>query len=388
MKFWLEAATTIVMVALAIWQWCQLYRHPKDLALRPLALGVTAIALLLTLGIDAPPFTYIHTFSNEITNGTWAFLFFCYSVFFLLARLSDTSLDPAPVWRRIRIEFAIYLFFVAVSYIALRGGVDSSWWASRSIERYASFRNWAYYLTNAGFVLILWGVGTVRAIRYLKLLTHRWARVTVVGVVIATGLMAWGVDGISLARQAWYLFNAGERWSGFTTLYNIGRLGGQALLAIALSVAPLLALATTIRERAQGRQKRDLARKIRPLWRTLSAEFPHVALPAASTISAPGPQLDRMMIEVSDGLAYLAPWATSSSTEDDTSVPDEVAAALTNKHSSGQARQAAAHSDHAIEVLPQWEPEFRNWRERADWMAALTRELDKRGSLPKSTSEV
>ena len=387
MKFWLETVTAIVMVALAIWQWCQLYRHPKDLALRPLTLGVTAIALLLVLGIDAPPFTYIHTFSNEIVNGTWAFLFFCYSVFFLLARLSDTSLDPARVWRRISIEFAICAFFVAASYVALRGWVDSSWWQSRSIERYSSFRNWAYYLTNAGFVLVLWVVGTVRAIGYLKLLAHRWARVAVIGVIIATGLMTWGVDGISLARQAWYLFNAGDRWSGFTTLYNIGRLSGQALLAIALSVAPLLALTATIRETAQDRQKRDLARKIRPLWRTLSAEFPHVALPAASTAAAPGPQFDRMMIEVSDGLAYLAPWTSSSSAEGAPSIPDAVAAALTNKHSSGQARQATAHSDHAIDVLPQWEPEFRNWRERADWMADLTWELEKRSALPQRTNE-
>lgn len=387
MKFWLEAVTTIVMIALAIWQWCQLYRNPKDLALRPLTLGVTAIALILTLAIDAPPFTYIHTFSNEISNGTWAFLFFCYSVFFPLARLSDTSLDPVPVWRRIRIEFAIWVFVVSSSYIALRGGVDSSWWQSRSIERYASFRNWAYYLTNAGFVLVLWATGTVRAIRYLKLLTHRWARVTVIGVVIATGLMAWGVDGISLARQAWYVFNAGDRWSGFTTLYNIGRLSGQALLAIALSVAPLLALAATIRETTQGRQKRNLARTIRPLWRTLSAEFPHVALPGISTTAAPELQFDRMMTEVSDGLAYLAPWALSSSAEDAVSVPDEVAAALTNKYLSGHARQTAAHSEYAIDVLPQWEPEFRKWRERADWMADLTRKLEKLGVLPKRMNE-
>ncbi|WP_308820042.1 DUF6545 domain-containing protein [Pseudonocardia alni] len=386
MKVWLETFTAVTMGLLAVWQWRQLYRHPTDRVLRPLTFGVTAVAIVLLGGIDAPPFTWVHPYTNKVADAALAFLFFCYSVFFLLARMSDPERNAAPAVWRVRIEFAIGAVFIAASYIVRFVGVDEQWWTSRSIERYASVRNWTYYLTGSGYTLAIWVVGTIRAIKYLKTVTHRWARVSIIGVIVATGLITFGVDVIPLVRQVWYLFNAGDRWPFFTHLYNFGRLTGQCLLAVALCAAPLAALVSTLKGRRDRRFEIRLVRRLSPLWQVLSAEFPHIALPTSTPPTARPPRLDRMVIEVSDGLAYLAPWAPPRA-EAPSTVVDDVAMALSNKRAFGVARWTGQQRHVADDQLPQWEPDVSSWRERALWMAKLSDVLQQRDVLPMDLAE-
>lgn len=386
MKFWLETFTAVTMGLLAIWQWRQLYRHPDDRVLRPLTFGVTVVAIVLVGGIDAPPFTWVHPYTNRISNFALMFLFFCYSVFFLLARMSDPDRNSARAVKRVRIEFVIGVAFVSVQYIARDLGVDDEWWTSRSIERYASVRNWTYYLAGSGYMLTIWAVGTIRAVRYLRTVNHRWARVAIIGVIVSTGLITFGVDLIPLVRQVWYLFNAGDRWPFFTHLYNFGRLTGQCLLAVSLCAAPLAALVSTIKRRQERRLEVVLAERLSPLWRLLSAEFPHIALPTGTSEMVGQPRLDRMVIEVSDGLAYLAPWAFPRS-EAPPAVADDVAAALRNKQVFDEARWAGQDPPVADGDLPQWEPDLSSWRERAQWMVELSDDLRQRDALPTNLVE-
>ncbi|MGM0724579.1 MAG: DUF6545 domain-containing protein [Actinomycetota bacterium] len=118
----------------------------------------------------------------------------------------------------------------------------------------------------------------------------------------------------------------------------------------------------------------------------LSVEFPHIALPTSTPQTVRPPRLDRMVIEVSDGLAYLAPWAPPRAEAPSTVVAD-IAMALSNKHAFGVARWTGQHRHVTDDELPQWEPEVSSWRERALWMAKLSDALQQRDVLPMDLAE-
>lgn len=390
MKLWFEIVTATVMTALAVWQWLQLRRHPGDVALRVLAVGVTTIAFVLTMSIDLPPFEYVDDLLSTISfsNIAWLFLFYCYSVFFLLAKMSDEEKERRRITRQALVEFGVYLLFLSAALLALLTGDPEFWGKYRDPEEYRSVRNLIYYTGAAVYPIALWVLGTVRAIGYLRLLRHRWARLAAIGVLVGMGMMALGVSGISVIRQILYVVYPGSRWPELRGVYNVFRLGGQMVLALALASVPLLALVVRVLERRARERKRRYARALDPLWRTLTAEFPQVCLPAVAASSERAPNLDRMMIEVSDGLAYLAPWADEPEGPGEAgatpwSVPEQIGTALAAKRLAGGARWAESTPPPGDRELPQWEPDFdqQDWDGRARWMTELSRRLERRGDL-------
>lgn len=383
MKFWFETTTALVMVAVAVWQWAQIRRHPSDAALRIMAAGVTTIAVVLISSIELPPIEYVHDLLHEITFTTiaWVFLFYCYSVFFLLAKASSGDLERRSVTRRALLEFGVYVVLIACLMV-VSFTVDRSFWRNQTPEEVRSFRNVAYYLLVDGYPIILWTLGTVRAVGYLCLLGHRWARLATLGVVIGMGMMAAGVDAVTLVGVGARIVDSPEAqipW--LRALYNPLRLGGQVLLALALASAPLATLVIRLRERrALGRGQ---ARDLELLWRMLVDEFPQLRLPTSDPDDRP-PPVDRMMIEISDGLAYLAPWATDDRTS---AVHVQISDALAAKRTATTRSWSEVPPFVSSGDLPQWEPDFdRQDRRRARWMAELARELRRNDNVATQTT--
>lgn len=385
MIFWSEAVVSAVLIALTIWQWCQVRHHPEDAALKVLAVGVTTLAFVLTMSVaDGPLTAPIHAVLHAIsfTNIAWTLLFFCYSTFFLLAQIGNEARDPGRIRRRAAAEFVLYLAFLVPGLIALYTADPGFFGRDRDPDSYLTARNIIYYVGTAFYPILAWLIGTARAVGYLRLLAHRWARVAVAGVVLAMGVMAIGVNGVSLVRQGLYVAYPGSKWPIMSDLYNTGRIAGQILLAASLASVPLLTLAVRFRERREQLRKQRYAHELRPLWRTMIREFPDVELPTRGSAASASPGLDRLMMEVSDGLAYLAEW--HSAAEPDSTTSAQIAAALDAKRQADRAPWSGQDPiAPAGEELPRWEPDFppQDWEARAKWMLQLQSELSRMGVL-------
>lgn len=375
-----EAVAGVVMIALTVWQWRQVRRHPGDIALKALAVGTTTIAFVLTMSVaDVPQTAAIHAVLDAISfsNIAWTLLFYIYSIFFLLATMQDRERDAGRIRRRAAVEFGVYLLFLVPGLLALLTAEPGFFGRDRDPESHLTLRNAVYYVGVSLYPLLAWVVGTVRAVAYLRLLDHRGARTAVLGVVTALGLMTLGVNGVSLVRQGLYIAFPGSTWPLMRDLYNLGRISGQILLVLSLASVPLTTALAGLRERRERRRRQRYAGSLEPLWRRIVDEFPHVALPAsASSTRAETPDLDRMMIEVSDGLAYLAEWSTARLPTDAT-VADRVADALAAKRRADDASWAGAGPTPDEGDLPQWEPDFarHDWEARARWMVDLSQRL-------------
>lgn len=388
MKFAFEVLTALVMMALATWQWRQVRRHPKDIALRILAIAVSTLAFVLTMGIDLFPFTAVSDALSVISfsNIAWLFMFYCYAAIFLLAgaHAPGESLDERK--RQALIEFGIYAVCLGAALFALLTGPPGFWGKVRDPESYRTLRNAVYFGGACGYPLIIWAVGTARAVRYFRILNHFWARVAVLGVIIGTGLMVLGVNGVSLIRQTLYAVYPGSQWPALRNWYNAGRISGQIVLALALGIAPLASYGRRLQDWADNRRRARYRRQLEPLWRRLMTEFPQLALPRAGRPGAGGgpmdvPDFERMMIEISDGLSHLAQYQQRpvplEQLEDTRRTATAVAAAL-ELRSRQQSVRWAEEPDPLLEPpYPLLEPDFgARWRDRASWMVRLQQDLD------------
>lgn len=399
MKFAFEVLTALVMVALATWQWRQVRRHPHDIALRILAIAVSTLAFVLTMGIDLFPFTVVHDALSVISfsNIAWLFMFYCYAAFFLLAgaRAPGESVDERK--RQALIEFGIYAACLGATLFALLTGPPGFWGKVRDPESYCTLRNAVYFAGACGYPLIIWAVGTSRAIRYFRILNHFWARMAVLGVIIGTGLMVLGVNGVSLIRQTLYVVYPGSQWPVLRDWYNAGRISGQIILALALGIAPLASYGRRLQDWVDDRRRARYRRQLEPLWRRLMTEFPQLALPTAgrsgaSDDSAAAPDFERMMIEISDGLAHLAQYQRQpvpvEQLHDTRRTAAAIAAALERRARQRSVRWAEDPDPLLEPPYSLLEPDFgANWRERASWMARLQQDLDKVASGRDSGDE-
>lgn len=385
MIFWFEAIASVVLIALTMWQWHQVRHNSGDAALKILAIGVTTLAFIMTMSVaDFPLTAPIHDALRAVsfTNIAWTLLFYCFSVFFLLAQVGNERRNPKRIRRQAVAEFALYMAFLVPGLLALYTAAPDFFGRDRDPGSYLTARNIIYYIGTAFYPILAWSIGAARAVSYLRLLAHKWARTAAIGIIVAMGVMAIGVNGVSLVRQGLYIAYPGSKWPVMSVLYNTGRIGGQILLVLALVSIPLASLTARVRERRELDRKNWYADALQPLRRTLIGEFPDVALPSRRSTEAPNPEIGRTMIEVSDGLAYLAEWALPA---EDGSVADHVASAL-------RAKRAAADSPWARPAppttfdeheLPQWEPDFpaSEWEARAQWMLELQNDLLHRGAL-------
>jgi hypothetical protein len=389
-KFAFEVVTACVMVALATWQWRQVARHRNDIALRILAVAVTTLAFVLTMGIDLFPFTVVSDALSVISfsNIAWLFMFYCYAVFFLLAGAGAPGRTLAQRKRQALIEFGVYCLCLVAALIALKTGDPGFWGKYRDPESYRTIRNWVYVGGASVYPLVIWSIGTVRALRYLRMLNHYWARVAIIGVILGTGGMVMGVNGVSLIRQTLYVVYPGSRWPELQTWYNAGRMGGQILLAFALGAAPIAAFVARLRDLADSRRRARYRKQLEPLWRTLMVEFPHLTLPTSGFTATSGhpdstPAFERMTIEISDGLSHLAqyqqrPYPVNQLRDVETAA-DAVLAALEMRERQRGVRWAEEPESLVDPPYSQLEPDFGSrWRERVQWMIELQRELERK----------
>ncbi|MBP2371335.1 DUF6545 domain-containing protein [Pseudonocardia parietis] len=379
MILWAEAVASVVLVALTAWQWHQVRRHRHDSALKALAVGVTTLAFIMTMSVaDFPLTAPIHDVLRAIsfTNIAWTLLFYCFSIFFLLAQVENERHEPRRIRRQAAAEFVLYMGFLIPGLLALYTADPDFFGRDRDPDSYLTARNIIYYIGTAFYPILAWSIGATRAIGYLRMLAHTWARFAAIGVIIAMGIMAFGVNGVSLVRQGLYIAYPGSKWPVMSDLYNTGRIGGQILLVLALVSIPLVSLTARFRERRELDHKNRYAQKLQPLWKTLVAEFPDVALPSRRSAESLDPELGRVMIEVSDGLAYLAEWALPA---EDESTASHVATALGAKREAAATPWAASIEPSMADEpeLPQWEPDFpaSEWKLRAQWMLQLQDEL-------------
>jgi hypothetical protein len=369
-KLVFDVVTAVALVAITAFELVQLTRRRDDLPLRFMVMGVGCLAFVVTTGLPVAPFEPLHDFLGTFafSNIAWMFMAYCFSAFFLLA---DHTRPLAVRRRRAALGFAVLVLAVTGMILVQKTAPPGTWHSPRIPADYRTWRNIAYYLLVDGYALVVWTIGALRALRYLRQIEHAWARAALVLVMVGTAGMAIGVDGVGLVRQALYIAFPGSKWPYLRTVYNVGRLGGQILLALGLALAPLATQAVRLREWQDRRLRSRSLLRIAPLWLLLTQEFPHVILRkdgAGSGSSAwRSRSYDRAAAEVADGLARLAPYCDPAS--DGRSAADQVENAL--------ARRAAGPPGRA--PFPRIEPDFGCWQDRARWMADLSRELERRG---------
>jgi hypothetical protein len=186
--------------------------------------------------------------------------------------------------------------------------------------------------------------------------------------------MALGVDGMSLATTVAGAC-VGYQPTCFAVLYSVGQLGGQTLLVCGLALIPMAGLATGTRRYYDEAFRRRYAKKLRPLWRTLSVEFPHIRL----SENPDGGGFDDLVQEISDALAELSRF--SSPAHGDTNDP-EVAANMIASALYAKRRRKAVEEPEPVPPYPRIEPCLDDWRARAQWMVSINRKL--RGTVAMS----
>jgi hypothetical protein len=392
-KLIFEILTAAVLVAVAVWQWRQLVRNPKDLPLQVLVTGVSSIAFVLTLGLPFDFFEPLHEALDPIYFSNIAFsLMICsYAVFFFLVGPTQKTLGEQR--RRMVYEFAGLAAAMAVMLVVAMTAPPGTWHSPRLPEDYRTWQNIVFYLSSSGYTFAIWILGTIRALRYLRRLVHPWARTAVTLVVLGTAAMEVGVDAISLLRQLLYIVYPGSKWPLLKDLYNIGRLGGQIILAAGLAAAPLAALVPRARDSLDGVRKRRYTRRLQPLWQRLTDEFPYIVLPhphdalqrRQTSVHA---RFELLISEITDGLAHLAPYYPPDHA-DPAGVSDPHQAAVTIDHAlraraeARRVRWAGGERETALPPYPKIEPDFAGWRDRARWMAEVGHELDRTRSADR-----
>jgi hypothetical protein len=255
-------------------------------------------------------------------------------------------------------------------------------------ERYHDWERSAWYLAISGYALTAWFVGVRRAMVMRRKLRHPWARAAFWMVIVGSAAMTLGVDAVVLVRQAGRQFDTSFDPDFLTVLYSTGQLSGQFILALGLALAPLATIFVQLRARYERGQRARYSRRMQPLWRKLTAEFPYVALDGVHTGREEG-DFERVTTEITDGLSELARDCPQpgGDVRDPHVAAKAIAAGLTRRAEQRQARWAGDDVPGAEPPYPRLEPDFPDWRGRARWMAAVTADLHTRGVIGKDEHE-
>ncbi|MCE7010296.1 hypothetical protein LWC34_46955 [Kibdelosporangium philippinense] len=375
-------AKGVVICAVMIWEIVQLSRRPRDPALRVLTLGLVFLAFAATFGIKTPLLQPIKDFFGPevwgyILNGCWMAMAYCWATFFLLA---NTDRPAAQRRRKALIELGFLVAALIVMVVVKEISVDGIRRPAASPERYSDWERTAWYLSVSGYALTVWFVGVRRAMVLRRKLSHVWARAAFWIVIVGSAAMAIGVDGVVLVRQFGRQIDTTFDPDWLTSLYSIGQLGGQLVLALGLALVPLATIVVAVRARLDNSVRARFSKRMLPLWRTLTAEFPYVALDGTQG------DFDRVTTEITDGLSELArdcPQPTGD-IRDPKVAAEAIAAGLRKR---AEQRKWAGSSEPAEPPYPRLEPDFPDWRSRAEWMTAVADELRTRGVLGKDDHE-
>ncbi|RSM81581.1 hypothetical protein DMH04_27255 [Kibdelosporangium aridum] len=374
----------VVILAVAIWEIVQLSRRPNDPALRVLTLGLVFLAIAATFGIKTPILEPIKDFFGPevwgyILNGCWMAMAYCWATFFLLA---NTDKPEAQRRRKALIELGFLVAALVVMVVVKEISVDGIRRPAASPERYYDWERTAWYLSVSGYALTVWFVGVRRALVLRRKLSQAWARAAFWIVIVGSAAMAIGVDGVVLVRQFGRQFDTKFDPDWLTSLYSIGQLGGQFVLALGLALVPLATIVVSMRARYENSVRARYSKRMLPLWRTLTAEFPYVALDGVDNF-------DRVTTEITDGLSELArdcP-APTGDIRDPQVAADAIAAGLLRRAEQRKAQWAGDDEAPAEPPYPRLEPDFPDWRSRAQWMTAVTEHLRTRGVIGEDEHE-
>lgn len=361
----------VLLVALAVWELGRLARRPADRPLRVLAPGLVALAFAATVGIRTPLLDPVEDFFGRcwpyVINGAWSVMAYAFAAYFLLA---NPWTSRARRTRKALVELGVLVAALA-AMVLVRELAPETWQRPMSVEQRRSLPNVVWYLVVDGYALTAWFVGVRRARTVHRHVRNSWARVSLWAVIVGSAGMALGVNAVSLIKQAIRAVEPDAELGALSAVYSTGQLGGQLVLASGLALVPLATAVAALRARGEHRLRERYARRLRPLWQVLTAEFPHVAVEHTSSRA-----FDRYTAEITDGLAELArdcpnPTADMRGYDAAASV---VAAGL-------QHRAARLAGDGVAEPAPPYpriEPDFDSWRERARWMIALGERVQQR----------
>ncbi|GJF01658.1 DUF6545 domain-containing protein [Pseudonocardia sp. D17] len=382
----IEAATAVVLLLAAAWEWRQFVVHPRDVlagdqaiaVARTQAVGLTGIGLVVALSLPIeifkPAADFIH--DSFVTNVVWNIAVYCYSACFLIANADESTVATAK--RQANIEFLGVMVATGLMYVAVATAPHSP----RIAAGASTWQNILYYLGVAAYPVVVWVIGTTRALTKIRRLTHVWARPASIMMVIGVSAMVLGVDGVALLRQGLYIAIPGSKWPVLRTWYNVGRLGGQLLLAVGLVMVPIAGAVYRAKEWLDLRAKERFLHGIDGLWSRLTAEFPHVVLPPVEDddMDDVETRFDLRTGEITGGLAELAPYCSHQSVSG-MDRPDKAAViiseALARVEQNRTSRWAGDEVYPArLPPYPLLEPDFGGrWRKRAAWMAGVSRVL-------------
>nr|WP_042197526.1 MAB_1171c family putative transporter [Kibdelosporangium sp. MJ126-NF4]CEL23025.1 hypothetical protein [Kibdelosporangium sp. MJ126-NF4]CTQ90164.1 hypothetical protein [Kibdelosporangium sp. MJ126-NF4] len=377
---WAKAA---VVCAVTVWEVVQLTRRPKDVPLRILVVGLVLLSITATIGIRTPLLDPIQDFFGSswthITNGCWMSMAYCWSVYFLLV---NNDLAEKLRKRKALIELGVLVTAIVVMVVVKQISIDGIQRPARNPARYHDWERTAWYLAVGGYGLFAWFLGAFRAMAMRRKLTNPWARAAFWIVVVGAVAMALGVDAVVLIRQLGRQFNTKFDPDFLTEAYSIGQLGGQFVLALGLALAPLAAIVAGLRARYERRQRSRYTQRMLPLWQKLTEEFPHIALDGDR-------DFDRVTTEITDGLSELA--RDCPPPDGDAHNPrvaaDAIATGLARRDEQRNSQWAGDEADAPEPPYPRLEPDFPDWRHRAEWMAAVADELRTRGVIREEKHE-
>lgn len=366
----LEALTALAVLAATVFEVRQLVHYPRDRALRVLVPGLVLLSFTLLASVPIWPLTVLDDFQDGVTgmgNVIWMTMSWCYAAFFLFA---DRARDEALRRRLVYLTLAALVICIIVHLV-------SRFTAPPGSLEPGTVRAAIRQLSVYGYALVVYALGTAWAATYLRRLSHRWLRAAVRLVIIGAGAMTLGVDLITLARElVLYVLFPGSRYPWASDLYNVGRLGGQFLLATGLLLAPAAALLVGARQWHDHTRQSGYSQTLEPLWQRLTAEFPEVVLRSDRLDGS----FARRTAEITDALSKLAPYVPLADRAD-SALPQasETAKMMTAAlDARDQARQRGDLEDAWHEgPYPVMEPDLGNdWKRRAGWMQTLSDELD------------
>jgi phosphatidylglycerophosphate synthase len=376
----------VVICAVAIWEVVQLTRRRDDLALRVLAPGLVLLAIAATFGIRTPVLEPIKDFFGptvwgHIINGCWMAMAYCWAAYFLLA-----NTDKPAAWRKRKalIELSFLVVALIVMVVTKEIAPDGIRRPAANPERYHDWERSAWYLAISGYALTAWFVGVRRAMVMRRKLRHPWARAAFWIVIVGSAAMTLGVDAVVLVRQAGRQFDTSFDPDFLTVAYSTGQLSGQFVLALGLALAPLATIFVRLRARYEHWLRARYNRRTLPLWRALTAEFPYVVLDGVST-GRREDDFERITTEITDGLSELARDCPQpdGDARDPRVAAEAIATGLARRAEQRQAQWAGDEVSQAEPPYPRIEPDFPDWRRRAQWMAAVADELRTRGVIGK-----
>jgi len=199
--------------------------------------------------------------------------------------------------------------------------------------------------------------------------------------------MTIGVDMGSLLIDTLHavLDNEPRRFVALIPVYMVGLLAGQGALAVAF-ILPVIGAAVFraragVDRRQQGRYNQQLA----PLWLLLTREFPFITRQAddgaldSSRRRAGIPAFADSLSEVTDGLAFLAPYYVAGGFEpavaiDGVTDPKRAAWIVQGALQARAAEQVGSET-RSQPPYPRLVPEFRDWQDMAGWLVQLAEEL-------------